>query len=93
MQSLPRAETAAASWRDFGAVILVRRFDAALPLVNRIAAEHLELAIDDAEGLLREYAMPVPSFSAATRRKSSATMSAAPTTCCRRHARHASPRA
>ncbi|MGB3500193.1 MAG: histidinol dehydrogenase [Mesorhizobium sp.] len=46
---LPRGETAAASWRDFGAVILVDDFDAALPLVNRIAAEHLELAIADAD--------------------------------------------
>ncbi|MBD0413113.1 histidinol dehydrogenase [Oryzicola mucosus] len=49
---LPRAETAAASWRDFGAVILVETFDAAIPLVDRIAAEHLELAIDDAESFL-----------------------------------------
>jgi len=49
---LPRAETAAASWRDFGAVIVVERFDDAIPLVDRIAAEHLELAIDDAEAFL-----------------------------------------
>ncbi len=49
---LPRAETAAASWRDFGAVIVVKRFDDAIPLVDRIAAEHLELAIDDAEAFL-----------------------------------------
>lgn len=52
LQSLPRAETASASWRDFGAVILVPTIDAALPLVDRIAAEHVELAIDDAEGFL-----------------------------------------
>ena len=49
---LPRGETAAASWRDFGAVILVDRLDDAIPLVDRIAAEHLELAIDDAEAFL-----------------------------------------
>ncbi|UVK54826.1 histidinol dehydrogenase [Mesorhizobium sp. AR02] len=52
LQSLPRGETAAASWRDFGAVILIPTIDAALPLVDRIAAEHVELAIDDAEGFL-----------------------------------------
>ncbi|ESX20281.1 histidinol dehydrogenase [Mesorhizobium sp. M0761] len=52
LQSLSRAETAAASWRDFGAVILVETIEAALPLVDRIAAEHVELAIDDAEGFL-----------------------------------------
>jgi histidinol dehydrogenase len=49
---LPRAETAAASWRDFGAVILVDDFEAAIPLANRIAAEHLELAMEDPEALL-----------------------------------------
>lgn len=52
LQSLPRGETAAASWRDFGAVIEVATIEAALPLVDRIAAEHVELAIDDAEGFL-----------------------------------------
>jgi histidinol dehydrogenase len=52
VRQLPRAEIAAASWRDFGAVIVVGDFDAAVPLVDRIAAEHLELAFDDAEGFL-----------------------------------------
>ncbi|BCG90466.1 histidinol dehydrogenase [Mesorhizobium sp. 113-3-9] len=52
LQGLPRGETAAASWRDFGAVIEVATIEAALPLVDRIAAEHVELAIDDAEGFL-----------------------------------------
>lgn len=52
LKALPRAEIAAASWRDFGAVILVERFDEAIPLIDRIAAEHLELAIDDAEDFL-----------------------------------------
>ncbi|WP_439500364.1 histidinol dehydrogenase [Aminobacter ciceronei] len=49
---LPRAETAAASWRDFGAIIVVEDFDVAIPLIDRIAAEHLELAVADAETLL-----------------------------------------
>ena len=52
LQSLARAETAAASWRDFGAVILVDDLFDAIPLVDRIAAEHLELAVDDAESFL-----------------------------------------
>ena len=52
LQTLPRAETAAASWRDFGAVILVDDLFAAIPLVDRIAAEHVELAIADAERFL-----------------------------------------
>ncbi|MEO5757353.1 MAG: histidinol dehydrogenase [Mesorhizobium sp.] len=52
LQSLSRADTAAQSWRDFGAVILVPDIEASLPLVDRIAAEHVELAIDDAEAFL-----------------------------------------
>ncbi|MBZ9821476.1 histidinol dehydrogenase [Mesorhizobium sp. CA4] len=52
LKVLPRGETAGASWRDFGAVILVPTLEASLPLVNRIAAEHVELAFDDAEAFL-----------------------------------------
>jgi histidinol dehydrogenase len=48
---LPRAKVAAASWRDFGAAILVRDLDEALPLVDAIAPEHLEIAATDAEAL------------------------------------------
>jgi len=47
-----RAEIAAASWRDFGAVIIVKTLEAALPLVNRLAPEHLELAVEDADSFL-----------------------------------------
>jgi histidinol dehydrogenase len=49
LQRLPRAETAGASWRDNGAIIIVADWDEAVPLVDRIAPEHLELAIDDAD--------------------------------------------
>ncbi|CAH0339416.1 histidinol dehydrogenase [Rhizobium sp. CECT 9324] len=53
LKSLSRAETAAASWRDFGAVIKVDSIAAAVPLANRIAAEHLELAVADPEPLIK----------------------------------------
>lgn len=53
LRNLSRGETAAQSWRDFGCVILVDNFDAAVPLIDRIAAEHLELAVDDAEAMLQ----------------------------------------
>jgi histidinol dehydrogenase len=49
---LPRAEIAAASWRDFGAIIVVRSLARAVELANRIAPEHLELAVADPEALL-----------------------------------------
>jgi histidinol dehydrogenase len=51
LRQLPRNKIAAASWRDFGAVILVQSLDAALPLIDAIAPEHLEIAAADAEGL------------------------------------------
>lgn len=49
LKQLSRAETASASWRDFGAIILVDDLKGSIPLVNRIAAEHLEIATSDAE--------------------------------------------
>jgi histidinol dehydrogenase len=48
---LPRAEIARASWRDFGAVILVRSLDEAPALADRLAPEHLEIATRDADAL------------------------------------------
>ena len=51
LMRLPRHKIASASWQDFGAVILVRGFDEALPLVDAIAPEHLEIATADAEAL------------------------------------------
>jgi len=48
LKTLGRAETARKSWDDFGAVIMVPDWDAAIPLANRIAAEHLEIATADA---------------------------------------------
>ena len=51
LKTLPRAAIAAASWRDFGAVILVPDLQAALPLIDRLAPEHLEIEAADAEAL------------------------------------------
>jgi histidinol dehydrogenase len=51
LASLPRVKIAGASWRDFGAIILCASLDAALPLVDRLAPEHLEIMARDADGL------------------------------------------
>jgi histidinol dehydrogenase len=51
LKTLPRAAVAAASWRDFGAIILVGTLEQAVPLVDAIAPEHLEIESEDAEGL------------------------------------------
>ena len=52
LKTLGRSETAAASWQDFGAIIIVENLDDAIPLANRIAAEHLELAVEDPDMLM-----------------------------------------
>ncbi|MFN3659452.1 MAG: histidinol dehydrogenase [Pseudolabrys sp.] len=51
LKTLPRADVASASWRDFGAVIEVEKLADAVPLVDRLAPEHLEIAAEDAEAL------------------------------------------
>jgi histidinol dehydrogenase len=51
LATLPRAETARASWDEFGAVILVANLDEAPALANRLAPEHLEIATDNADEL------------------------------------------
>ncbi|MEA2913895.1 MAG: histidinol dehydrogenase [Bradyrhizobium sp.] len=49
LSTLPRAPIARASWQEFGAIILVRNLDEAVPLANAIAAEHLEIMTADPE--------------------------------------------
>ncbi|HEX3938028.1 MAG TPA: histidinol dehydrogenase [Xanthobacteraceae bacterium] len=51
LKGLARGKVARASWQDFGAVILVRTLDEALPLIDAVAPEHLEIAAADAERL------------------------------------------
>jgi histidinol dehydrogenase len=51
LESLPRAKIAGASWRDNGAIILCPSLEAAIPLVDRLAPEHLEIIADEAEAL------------------------------------------
>lgn len=48
---LPRADIARASWEDRGAVIVIGSLDEAPALIDRIAPEHLELAVADPDGL------------------------------------------
>jgi histidinol dehydrogenase len=48
---LPRAQIARASWQAHGAIILVEDWGEAVALIDRIAPEHLELALDEADAL------------------------------------------
>jgi histidinol dehydrogenase len=52
LKTLARAEIAAASWRDNGAIIVVASLAGGMELANRIAPEHLELAVAESEALL-----------------------------------------
>src|SRR6201985_3498688 len=54
LKMLPRTKIAGASWADFGAIILVKNLDDAVPLADAIAAEHLEIMIADAEAFSRK---------------------------------------
>ncbi|HZH11450.1 MAG TPA: histidinol dehydrogenase [Microvirga sp.] len=51
LETLPKAEIAGASWRDYGAIILIDRLENAIPLVDRLAPEHLEIEAGNAEEL------------------------------------------
>ena len=49
---LARAAIAAASWRDHGAIVRVASLDDAIPLVDCLAPEHLQIVTADPDALL-----------------------------------------
>ena len=49
---LPREAVARECWEAFGAIILVPTLSEAVEIANRIASEHVELALDDPRALL-----------------------------------------
>lgn len=53
LATLPRQAVAGASWRDFGAIILARSLNDAVPLVDAIAPEHIEIVASNAEELAK----------------------------------------
>jgi histidinol dehydrogenase len=48
LRTMPREAIAGASWRDNGCIILVRDLALSAPIVDAIAAEHVELALEPA---------------------------------------------
>ena len=54
LAELPRQAIAAASWRDFGAIVCLRDLAGAPALIDRLAPEHLELLGPRAEALVDE---------------------------------------
>ena len=51
LAKLPRAQIAQASWQAYGAMLIVEDWGEAVALIDRIAPEHLELALDEADAL------------------------------------------
>jgi histidinol dehydrogenase len=51
LANIPREKIAAASWRDFGAIILVADLEESIALADRLAPEHLEIMTANAEAL------------------------------------------
>ncbi len=51
LSRLPRKAIAEASWRDFGAIILVPELGDSIELANRLAPEHLEIVTANADAL------------------------------------------
>ncbi|MDB5623292.1 MAG: hisD [Devosia sp.] len=49
---LPKQALAREGWEEFGAIIRVASLDQAIDLANRIASEHVELAVDDPQSLV-----------------------------------------
>ncbi len=51
LAALSTRKVATRAWEDNGAIIVVDSLEDAMPLVNRLAAEHLELAVDNPQAL------------------------------------------
>jgi histidinol dehydrogenase len=51
LSTLPRNATAGASWCDYGAIVIVGELNEALPLVDALAPEHLEIVTEEPETL------------------------------------------
>ena len=54
LSRLERASIASAAWQDYGAVIILETLEGAPSLIDRIAPEHLELAVSQPEELAKE---------------------------------------
>ncbi len=54
LETLPRREIAEASWKKYGAIMLVEDWGQAVAIANEIAPEHVELAVENPDALLLE---------------------------------------
>ena len=54
LKTLERSEIAGQSWRDFGVIIVVENLNDAVSLIDAIAPEHLELAVEDPDAIFEQ---------------------------------------
>ena len=54
LKTLGRQEIASKSWNDYGCIILVDALEDAYALIDKIAPEHLELAVDDPKNAMKD---------------------------------------
>lgn len=54
LKTLPRAEIASKAWQDFSGIIVVDDLNKAAELSDRLAPEHLELALDNPEDMFEK---------------------------------------
>jgi len=54
ISSLPRKDIVSKSWNNNGSVIIVSGIEEAIKLANKLAPEHLELALKDANNYIKE---------------------------------------
>jgi len=92
LDQLSRGKIAGESWGQNGAIILLSSLEEAPALVDRLAPEHLELAVATQTRCLIRLIMRGLSFSGGTRGKQSEIISPARTTSCRPRGPRASHR-
>ena len=54
LKKLKRRNIAKKSWEKFGAVIIVEKISDGIELINKLAPEHLEIALDNAKEYLKD---------------------------------------
>ena len=54
LDTLQRRDVAGPSWRNYGALVVVRDLDQAADLTNRLSPEHLEICTADADAISRK---------------------------------------
>ena len=54
LKDLPRSKIASKSWKNNGKIIVIKRISSSYEIINQLAPEHLELAIDEPEAILNK---------------------------------------